>query len=222
MYSKKEIKLLAVEDHDSVSLGIAHYLQEIAKMPCQILSASDYHQAHRLLMQKTFDVVLLDIYLTEPGDKVNNNDGDALLREITKMKTPPKVIVYSKMDRLDMLDYLIHLLGAEGYILKGRKSLEEIPKAIEKVLEGESYYSPPIQKLMRHYDKQLDLNYADRTILKGLSMGLTQPQVRDFLGKKGRPLSLSSIEKRIGQLKSKYNSSSLAELISVVTRKGII
>ena len=222
MNSKKEIKLLVVEDHDSVSLGIFHFLNTWSELDCQVIIATEYHQALRLLKEKKIDLVLLDIYLSSATDGSHDYDGDALLREINKQPNPPFVIIYSKIDSLDMLDYLIYSLGAQGYILKSRQSLQELPLAIKAVLDGQTFFSPTIQKFLRFHIKQLDMDYKDRLILKGLSRGLTQPKIKAYIIEKGLACSLSSIEKRIKKMKNKFDAASLAELLTIVIRKGII
>jgi len=54
----------------------------------------------------------------------------------------PKVIVYSKSDSLEVLDYLVEHLQVDGFILKSRGSLEEIIPAVEQVLDGDIILAP--------------------------------------------------------------------------------
>lgn len=163
---------------------------------------------------------MLDFFLK--NNKGSKGDGDELLIQLRKMETSPKVIVYSKSDSLEVLDYLIDHLGVDGFILKSRESLEEVIPAIERVLDGDHYFSPSIKKLLRYHMDELEIDYTDRVMLKAFSNGVKQAEMKKYLAINGKSLSLSGIEKRIKRLKLRFNATTLTELVTIAFRKGLI
>jgi len=219
---KKRIKLLLVEDHDSVSLGVIHSLNEARAFEFEIKTASNADEAYDYLKKNQFDVVLLDLILKNRTPRSEFIGGDDLLREINKMKRRPKVIVMSKIDSLDMLDYIINVLQSNGYILKSRTSLQEIIPAMECVLEGDTFFSPSIERLMKYNQNLLDIDFSDRIILRTLSEGMKQNDVVSELKSKKIIMTVSAIEKRVRKLKAKFEAKTTTQLIAMAIKKGII
>ena len=136
----KHVNVLIVEDHDLLANGIESKLKEKSKYQFQTKVATNLELGRNYLENGLFDVVLLDLVLKSDKKDIKVHGGEELLKEIRKMPIPPRVIVISRIDALDMLDYVVHHLQADGYILKSRKSLTEILPAIELVLNGQQYF----------------------------------------------------------------------------------
>ena len=222
MNYKKSITVLIVEDHDCVSLGVKQLLLSDNDFDFQITTTSSADQAYTFIKKYLFDIVLLDIVLKNPSKEALFFDGDDLLRQLNKDGNNVKIIVLSKVDSLDMLDYIINILGADGYILKSRSSLNEIIPAINSVLDGENYFSNSIKKALKHNEMLIEIDFIDRLILKKLSQGLTQPQIEIELLKKSISLTVSAIEKRIRRLKLRFDAKTTSHLIALSIQNGII
>lgn len=220
MVIPEKVKILIVEDHDSVSLGLIRYLEENSGQDFMLSKTSNVPEAIKAIEQGPFDVILLYFFLKSNGK--TNGDGDELLFHLRKMEQPPKVIVYSKSDSLEILDYLVEHLQVDGFILKSRGSLEEVIPAIEMVLDGGHYFSPSINRLLRFHMGQLEIDYIDRMMLKAISQGMKQVEIRDFLANYGKRLSLSGIEKRIKRLKLRFEATTVSEVVAIALRKGLI
>lgn len=124
----EKVRILIVEDHDSVSLGLVRYLEENAEKGFILHKSTNVLDAINAIKESPFDVILLDFFLKNTEN--SNGDGDELLFRLRKMEQSPKVIVYSKSDSLEVLDYLVEHLQVDGFILKSRGSLEEIIPAV--------------------------------------------------------------------------------------------
>lgn len=221
MESKKHISFLIVEDHDCVSKSIIDTLKEQSGFMPEIRVATDADHALNLIRQHLPEIIFLDLVL-KPAVKGKLTDGDDLLRELNKFFQRPKVIVMSKVDRLDMLDYVINQLGADSYILKSRTSLNEIIPAVEKVLENETYFSPSVTKILKHQENLLEMDSVDIFILKKLSRGLIQPEIEADLLNNDIYLTVSAIEKRIRKLKIRFDAKTTPHLIALAFQNGII
>mgnify|MGYP000448132933 CR=1 FL=1 len=216
------VNLLLVEDHDSVSMGVQYSLQKQKEIGCEITTASTADQALNYTLREEFDVILLDLLLKNESYHSKLSGGDDLLRELNKLQKRPKVIVLSKIDSLEMLDYIINVLNADGYILKSRTSLQEIVPAIKSVLTDEPFFSNSIKKILKYNESLLDIDFEDRTILKCLSLGYKQIEIELEFKKKEISMSLSAIEKRIKKLKIRFDAQTTAQLTAKAIKEGII
>ncbi|MCY1660122.1 response regulator [Chryseobacterium sp. SL1] len=221
MKNKKQLSFLIVEDHDCVSKSIVETLKEQPDFIPEIRVATDADHALKLIKEKPPEIVFLDLVL-KPAIKGVLTDGDDLLRELNKLFYRPKVIVMSKIDRLDMLDYVINQLNADSYILKSRNSLDEIIPAVEKVMEGENYFSPSVTKILKHQENLLEMDTTDIFILKKLSRGLIQSEIEAALLENDIYLTVSAIEKRIRKLKMRFDAKTTIHLIALACQNGII
>lgn len=222
MKTKQKIQLLLVEDHDSVSLGVVFSLQQNNQYQFEIKTVSTADNAYDLIKKNSFDIILLDLILKDYSPVCKLKSGEDLLRELNKNSSRPSVVVMSKIDRLEMLDYVINVLNADAYILKSRTSLTEIIPAINAVTQGENFYSNSIKNLLRFNENILEIDFTDRLILKSLSMGYKQSEIVGVL--KGRDIfiTVSAIEKRIKKLKIRFDAHNTNQLIAIAVKEGIL
>ncbi len=216
-----KINIVLVEDHDMSASGIKFVLNEAGfTNTLKTFDTADSAYAH--ILSNEVDIVLLDLKLKSEDSNAQLLDGDDLLRSIRLQDIPIKVIVISMTDNLDILDYIIDNLGANGYILKGRNSLTEIIPAIECTLQGGVYLSPEIKIKRRDNVGLLELDHINRHILKALSKGLKQKNMLEYLKEREIILSLSAIEKRIHNLKDRLDIKTTTELVAIAVKEGLI
>lgn len=216
------ISVLVIEDHDCVSKSIIDTLQENKDFIFNIDMAGHADEALSKIRKSPPDLVFLDLVLKNTQASPALSGGDELLRELNKLQNRPKVIVLSKVDSLDMLDYIINILNADGYILKSRISLEEIVQAVKLVLENENYFSPQVKKILRHNENLLEVDFVDVFIIKKLSQGFIQPEIETALLDRNVQLTVSAIEKRIRRLKIRFDAKTTTHLIALALQNGII
>lgn len=132
------IKILIVDDHALVRMGIRSLLKDLTDMTI-VAEATSGEDALALVKKHAIDVVLLDMRL--PGI-----DGWEVTRRLRKTHPQLKVIAISAMSA-DSLPSRVLQLGAMGYLTK-ESSAEEIATAIRKVMKGEKYLSAEIAQKM--------------------------------------------------------------------------
>ena len=125
------IKVLVVDDHDLVRMGIARMLDDDAQIEV-IAEADNGDAAVQLARQHRPDVVLLDVNMPNVG-------GVEATRRIKQIDQNIKVLAVSS---LSAQPYPSMLLKARvnGYITKGTP-LDEMIRAIKKVHGGGKYFS---------------------------------------------------------------------------------
>lgn len=133
-----EIKVLLVEDHKMVRLGLSLVFENA--QGCKLIGeAEDGKKGIEAALKLNPDVVLMDIGLPE-------TDGIQATRFIKKSNPNIKVLIFtSREDEDDVFDSLS--AGADGYIMKGANE-EQLISAIKAVAEGTAWLDPAIARLV--------------------------------------------------------------------------
>lgn len=125
------IKVLVVDDHDLVRMGIARMLDDDAQI--KVISEADNGDAAvQLARQHRPDVVLLDVNMPNVG-------GVEATRRIKQIDQNIKVLAVSSLSAQPYPSMLLKA-GVNGYITKGTP-LDEMIRAIKKVHGGGKYFS---------------------------------------------------------------------------------
>lgn len=115
------MKILLVEDNDSIILGLKYLLNEEGY---QFMAARTYEEAVTLYGQEYFDLVLLDISLPD-------GNGFELCRRIKKEQELPVIFLTAKEEEKDVVQGFD--VGADDYIQKPFRNRELISR-IKNVL----------------------------------------------------------------------------------------
>lgn len=126
------IKVMLADDHELMREGIKHLLEFDGSIEV-IAEASDGIECLDKLDKITPDLLLLDINMP-------NRNGIEVLEDLKKRKRKLKILMLTVHNEVDYLLKAIDI-GADGYILKDSGSVE-LKKAINVVMNGESYIQP--------------------------------------------------------------------------------
>jgi len=132
------IKVLIVDDHALVRMGIRRLLEDLPDMEV-VGEAESGEVALTLVKLHHPDVVLLDM-------KMPGIDGWEVTRRLKKSNPQVKVIAVTAMVT-EPLPSRVLQLGAMGYLTK-ESGAEEMAAAIRKVFKGERYLSAEIAQKM--------------------------------------------------------------------------
>lgn len=127
-------KVMLVDDHALIREGIKQLLEFDGSIDV-IEQASDGAECLEKLQHVLPDILLLDINMP-------NVNGIEVLEEIKKKNIPVKVLMLTVHSEAEYLVQAVDI-GANGYILKDSGS-EELKKAIQSVMEGDSYIQPSL------------------------------------------------------------------------------
>ena len=126
------IKVLVVDDHDLVCLGITSMLEGIPTFNV-VGTANSGEQAYALASQLEPHVILMDIRMPGMG-------GLEATRKIIERLPNTKIIAVTACEDQTYLERLFEV-GAKGFLTKGAPP-EELICAINKVIKNEYYLSP--------------------------------------------------------------------------------
>lgn len=172
------IKVLIVDDHALVRMGIRRLLDDLSDMEV-VADAESGEQALALVKSHKPDVVLLDM-------KMPGIDGWEVTRRLKKSNPQVKVIAVTAMCT-EPLPTRVLQLGAMGYLTK-ESGAEEMAAAIRKVAKGEKYLSAEIAQKMAInsleavQDSPFDLlSEREMQVMLMITSGMTVQDIADRL-----------------------------------------
>lgn len=132
------IKVLVVDDHDLVRMGITRMLSDVPGLSI-VGEADSGESAITQARALKPDVVLMDVRMPGIG-------GLEATRKLLQHDRSIKVIAVTACDEEPFPTRLMQA-GASGYVTKGA-ALEEMVNAIRKVAAGQRHISPDIAQLL--------------------------------------------------------------------------
>ena len=196
------MKLLLVDDHEMVRLGLKSYLSMQDGID-QVLEASDGQEGVELALKERPEVIIMDIVMPHmTGIEATL----AILKEWPEAKI---LILTSYLDNEKI--YPVLDAGAKGYMLK-TSSAEEILRAIHKVEQGElaieTEVSQKVEYRKNHVELHDDLTVRERDILALLTKGYENQRIADELF-----ISLKTVKTHVSNILSKLEVSDRTQAV---------
>ncbi len=222
------MNVLIVEDHPLISDAYENALNHVSsnntnlKFDIDIAANCDdaYLKIKNALKNKVIDIVFLDIKLP-PSKDGKIISGEDLGVKIRMLLPDTKIIIVTTYNDNYRMNSIFKSVDPDGFLIKNDLSPNELVLAIEKVIEGDPYYSKSVVKLMRKQtSNNLIIDDIDRKLLYELSRGTKMNELPEII-----PLSKAAIERRKRLLKEVFNidsKSSDRELLEAAEQKGFI
>lgn len=186
------MRILLVDDHEMVRLGLKSYLDLQADVDVVAESADGRAGVEKALELRP-DVIVMDIVMPEM------NGIEATLAILKEWPGAQILILTSYLDNEKI--YPVLDAGAKGYMLK-TSSADEILQAIRKVAKGEiaieTEVSKKVQYHRNHIELHEDLTARERDILGLLAKGYENQRIADELF-----ISLKTVKTHVSNILSK-------------------
>jgi DNA-binding NarL/FixJ family response regulator len=213
-----QIRILLADDHNILRDGMRLLLERQAGFAV-VGEAADGREVVQLAQEQSPDVIVMDIAMP------NMNGIEATRRIVERRPEIGVVILSMHYDE----SYVIRSLkaGARAYLLKDAVKTELIA-AIQAVVQGRSYFSPKISRILQEDFIQLLgrrdaedsyelLTEREREVLQLVAEGKTNKEIANHLN-----LSLYTVDTHRTHILQKLNLHSVPELILYAVRKGIV
>jgi len=214
------IKLLIVDDHEVVRLGLISLfkLHEDFRV---IGEADSQDDAVKKAFNLQPDIIIMDVKLSIQGNSHNNG---ITACQIIKERFPEiKVIMLSSFAD-DHSIYESIIAGASGYILKGLDA-EELIKSIKMVAEGKSLLDPNITakvfQKMRSMTQQhtlfQELTNQEKQVLNLIAQGKSNKEIAQEM-----MLQEKTVRNYVSQVLSKLGVSNRVQAASLVMKHKLL
>jgi DNA-binding NarL/FixJ family response regulator len=208
-------RVLLADDHNLVRAGVRKILEAHREVEV-VGEVGDGESALRALESTRADVLVLD--LTMPG-----TDGFEVLERAKSAHPELKILVLTMHASPEYVARAVRE-GADGYLLKD-SAVQDLMSAIEAVMQGRSYFSPPIQKELgeilraeRTRQRLLDqLTEREREVLRLVAEGLSTKEIASRLA-----ISTRTVETHRAHLMHKLGLKSVARLTQFAIREGML
>ena len=196
------MKILLVDDHQMVRLGLKSYL-ELQEDIAEVSEAVNGKEGVEKALASRPDVIIMDIVMPE----MNGIEATlAILKEWPEAKI---LILTSYLDNEKI--YPVLDAGAHGYMLK-TSSAEEILRAVKKVAKGEFAIETEVSKKVEYHRNHIelheDLTARERDILGLLAKGYENRRIADELF-----ISLKTVKTHVSNILSKLEVSDRTQAV---------
>lgn len=210
------VRVLLADDHVLVRAGIRALLEGLEGVVV-VAEAGNGGEVLELARKHRPDIVLLDISM--PG--IGGLEASAQLRQ----ELPEVRVVMLSMHANE--EYVLQALraGAVGYMLKD-SATAELELALQAVMQGETYLSPPISKqVVEGYVQRVGaeqpaadhLTPRQRQVLQLIAEGLSTKEIAYRL-----ELSVKTVETHRAQLMERLQIRDIAGLVKYAIRNGLV
>jgi len=177
----KRLRVLIVDDHEVVRLGLRLLLQNRPEFEL-VGEAESGAQGIALVERLRPDLVILDVRLPD-------RDGLEVCQEITRRFPGTQVLILTAYPDEEFIVRAIEA-GASGYVLK-RAGSRELMQALEALARGEAILDPAVtRKVLEQFrqraraaqaDAFKDLTPRERLILARIAEGKTNKEIAEEL-----------------------------------------
>jgi len=194
-----KIRLLIVDDHPMVQVGLRTMLERFASIEV-VGEAGTNAEAIAMVAETLPDVVLLDV-------RLGGESGFTTCREIQKLERTVRVIILTSFsDETTIFDAVT--AGADAYLLKEIDGAALV-RAIEDVAKGETVLDPAVRRIFGRVNtpteavgrENLDqLSAQERRVLTFVADGKTNKQIGEVMGLSDKTVKnyVSNILEKLG------------------------
>ena len=218
-------KVIIAEDHESSNLSVQKIMEELQ------IHHSDYvfycdDALRRIQVAKQngdpYDLLITDLLFDADGTVQQIGNGFDLIRAVRAIQPDIMILVFSGEDRPAIIDKLFTQYEVDAYVRKARHDIRELKLAFEAISKGGQYYPRALAQLVKQ-SNAYEFTEFDITIVRLLSQGYHQKEISEYLRiQEVKPSSLSSIEKRLNQIREELGITKNEQLVLFCKEAGIL
>ncbi|MFH7005217.1 response regulator [Flavobacterium bizetiae] len=219
-------KVIIAEDLEDINLGIEQTLKNLDIVNFQHAKYCDdafLKIRKAILDNEPYDLLISDLSFKKDHREVKITCGDELVEKVRELQPDIKIIAYSVEDKSHRIKSLFENADIDGFVLKGRNSIEDLKKAIHITsTSDQKFISHEVASALQEKNN-FEIDDLDIQILKHLSSGTPQDEIIQIFKDLGiKPNSKSAMEKRLSKLKDFFKANNTVHLVSIAKDMGII
>jgi two-component system, NarL family, captular synthesis response regulator RcsB len=218
-------KVLIAEDQESANISVQKSLEEIGITDMDYVYYCDdalLKVENEKKAGRSYDLLICDLYFEQDYRAQRISGGTALISATRRIQPELMILVFSTEGKPAVIDSLFRNHGIDGYVRKGRHDTKELKEAFEKISKNQQHYPKHIAELAKLQNSHNFTDF-DITIISLLAHGMSQKNIPEYLQQhKIKPSGLSSVEKRLNQIKRVFDFSKNEQLVAFCKDMGII
>lgn len=203
----KPIRILIVDDHPILRVGIAALIASSKEMECvgQVGSGEEAIEQHALLKP---DVTLMDLRLPGIG-------GVETIRRIKSQSPKARFIILTTYEGDEDIHQAMEA-GASGYLVKGLPQ-EMLVNAVRRVHSGERYLPPPMTKALSQRTPDSNLSLREREVLRLVANGQSNKEIASSLG-----IAEATVKCHVSVILARLNANDRTQAVVNAIKRGLI
>lgn len=218
-------KILIAEDHESANISLQKTLEELGIADVDyVYYCDDGLQRIRNAKEYTqpYDLLVTDLYFEDDGRVQELAGGVELIKAARAIQPELKVLVFSGESKASVIEALFDEHEIDGFVRKARNDSKELKSAINQIAANQRYFPRHLAQLVKKKNAY-EFTPFDITIVSLLADGMRQKDIPAYLQLHNiRPSGLSSVEKRLNQIKDALGFTKNEQLVAYCKDMGII
>jgi len=218
-------KVLIAEDHESSNISVRKTLEELGiGDPNYVYYCDDALVRIQKAIEagEPYDLLITDLSFDADHRSQIIATGAALIAAVRVAQPELRVLVFSVEGKVATIDALYTAANIDGYVRKGRHDAKELKAAIARINENERYFPQWYVQATRQENVH-DFTSYDITIISLMAQGMKQKNIPDYLERnKIKPAKLSSIEKRLNEIRQALKFTNNQQLVAYCKDMGIV
>ena len=218
-------KVLIAEDHEVTNLSLQKTMEDLqVKTIEHVYYCDDALNRVKLALQKQepFDLLITDLYFEDDGSQQKIAGGIDLIKAVRELQPAIRILIFSAETRPGTIDMLFKSYHIDAYVRKARNDARELRNAMDALIKNQSWYPHSLVNSIRRANTY-EFTEFDINIIKLLSQGYQQNEIPAWLQQHNiRPHSLSSIEKRLKQIRDELEFSKNEQIVLFCKETGLL
>jgi len=218
-------KVIIAEDQESANLSVQKTMEELRiKQIDYAYYCDDALAKIQVAKQKDqpYDLLITDLYFEDDGTYQKIAGGFDLVRSVREVQPGIMILIFSAENRPATIDMLFKTYQIDGYVRKARHDAKELKSALDALSKDQRYYPRTLAQLVKQ-SNAYEFTEFDINIIRLLAQGYQQNEIPGYLRQHNiKPSSLSTIEKRLNQIREELEFSKNEQLVLFCKEAGIL
>jgi len=207
MISSSGIKVLVVDDHPLMRVGIAAIIDGREGMST-VAQAGSGEEAVELYERHLPDVTLMDLRLPRMS-------GVDTIRTIRRTHAAARFVVLTTYEGDEDIHQAMEA-GAMGYLIKGMP-YDSLVSALERVHAGRRYLPPPVKRALASRTPNSDLTHRERQVLELLATGNSNKRIGEILN-----ITEATVKSHVSTILMRLNAVDRTQAVISALQRGLV
>ena len=207
MASGTKIKVLVVDDHPLMRVGIAAIIDGRPGMTT-VAQAGTGEEAVELYERHLPDITLMDLRLPQMS-------GVETIRTIRRSHSHARFVVLTTYEGDEDIHQALEA-GAQGYIIKGMP-YDTLIDALERVYAGGRFLPSPVKRALASRTPDSDLSQRERQVLELLATGNSNKKIGELLG-----ITEATVKCHVSTILMRLNAVDRTQAVVSALQRGLV